>query len=143
MLNILLALKDPPEEITGILKAFNTDTLHTNSSLYKSLKDSNYDIAIIDGDIEKIEPIKTFDPRVDIILFGSDASLALEAIHRGATAYFTPTLDVSAFRDTIGRIEKVNRLRRETFELENNLSDKYMFEERVVRPQKGSLYRSI
>jgi len=133
MLHIALALKEPPEEIISVLENFNTDILHENSSLCKSLKEYSYDIAIIEGGVEEIEPVKACDPRVDVILFGGDASLALEAVRKGASAYFSLPLDVSAFCKTIERIEELNRLRGETFELEKNLSDKYMFEEIIGR----------
>lgn len=134
MLKILLALKEPPEEIAALINEHLVETIAENSSPEEAIRNSNHDVAVIEGDLEKLASIKECDPRVEVILFGHEKSLALEAIKDGATAYFTlPFVDRDAFTGVIDRIDELSILRRETFELERNLSDKYQFQGIVGR----------
>jgi DNA-binding NtrC family response regulator len=126
MLKIFVALEKPPEYITSLLKDYSLDILREEESLFETIAKNNYEIILFDGKIEVIQSIKALDPRAEIIFFGSREN-AIEAIKQGASAHFSFLDEIQRLKETIDRISNLFGERKESAELERQLSEKYTF----------------
>jgi len=128
MLKILSALQNYSEDIVSLLKDHTVENCAENRSVVNRMSQNPYDLILIEEDIEYISEIKSADPRVEVILFGTNGLDALDVIKEGATAYFTlPLHEVDYFRETVANIWDHVQTRIETAELEKQLSIKYNF----------------
>jgi DNA-binding NtrC family response regulator len=127
MLKILLALKNPNEDIMSLLKEHKVDTLHKNESLPDAIAKNNYELILYEGDMAIMQSIKTLDPRAEVIFFSVSDIDAIEAIKTGASAYFSSPIEVERLRETIDTINDLFQVRKESAELERLLSTKYTF----------------
>jgi DNA-binding NtrC family response regulator len=144
MLKVLLALKNPDPAVRSLLHAYEIDTLPEDKNPAELLAQNSYHLVFLEGDIGAVERLKAVDPRADIILFGHKEGQEIEAIKRGATAYFAPPIEMERLKETIQRIHDVVEMRRETAELEKLLADKYTFAGIVGRnPQMLEIFSLI
>jgi len=127
MLKILLALKNPGNDIMSLMKGHKVDTLHRNESLPDSIAKNNYELILCEGKMEILQSIKTLDPRSEVIFFGDSAVDAIEAIKIGASAYFSPPIEFEKLKETIDTVNDLFQVRKESAELEKLLSAKYTF----------------
>jgi len=119
-------------------------------TLYHSLKTENFralvkawNIRIIilcltkaeTEDFLSLREIKNFDALLEVILIGPPLppDKTIEAIHLGAIDYLEEPFEETAVLATISRIEKKIALRKETYQLEKRLTEKYVFEGMVSR----------
>jgi len=128
MLDILLALRGPQRGLRRALHGHRVRTLKYNQNAANLISNEACDVAIIEGGLEELCAFKKYDPRVEVILVGSAPSIALDAIKKGASAFFTYPLPVKSLEETVLKIDKLNADRRETGELEKNLREKYRFD---------------
>jgi len=128
MLNILLAMRAPEKGISAALRGHKVRTLDNTEDAAKALAGNGCDLAIIEGGLEELSSLKKRDPRMEVILVGKAPSMAIAAIREGASAFFTHPLPVGSLKETVLKIERLSRLRRETGELESNLLEKYKFD---------------
>jgi len=86
-------------------------------------------------DFIMLRDIKNFDPLLEIIIIGPPIpSLKLiEAINFGANDYLEEPLKEAAILSLLGKIKEKMLLRKETFQLEKRLREKYIFEGMVSR----------
>lgn len=127
MLKILLALKNPTEPIMSLLKGHRVDTLRENESLSEIVAKNNYELILLEGEMEVLQSIKTLDPRAEVIFFGDSEVDAIEAIKNGASAHFSFPVEIERLKGTIDSISDLSELRKESAELERLLSAKYTF----------------
>ncbi|MEE8329369.1 MAG: sigma-54 dependent transcriptional regulator [Thermodesulfovibrionia bacterium] len=78
---------------------------------------------------QTIKNIKELDPRIEIIGIGTrkDNAEAIEAIKSGVTACFGKPVELNRLRETIGRIKEIANIRKETYQIETALHEKYVF----------------
>ncbi len=127
MLKVLLAIRNPPEELLTVLKGQQLDTLPEGESLPGYVAKNNYHLILLDGGVESIPSIKAADPRAEIILFKKGEEDFIEAVRHGASACFTVPVETERLREAVVRIQDMAEMRRETAELERLLSSKYTF----------------
>jgi DNA-binding NtrC family response regulator len=128
MLTILYALKNPVREILSLLEGHQLDISSADQSFSEKLFQKNYDLILLEEEIEVIADIKAADPRVEVILFGYDDIDTIEAVRIGAFACFTMPFDQSErFREMIDTISDIVQTRIEVLDLENQLTSKYTF----------------
>jgi DNA-binding NtrC family response regulator len=127
MLKILLALKTPNEPVMSLLKGHKADTLRRNESLTDAITKNNYELILFEGEMEILQSIKTIDPRSEVIFFGDNDVDAIEAVKIGASAYFSPPIEVERLKETVDTINDLFQVRKESAELEKLLSAKYTF----------------
>jgi len=127
MLKILIHLKSFTDNLAPFLNEHHVDILEDSKSLIRTIKESPYDLVILDQEIGLLKLIKKADPRVEIILFGDEKTDAVEAIKQGASAYFQLPVNVESLKKAVCNIDKLFAIRRETAELERLLNTKYTF----------------
>jgi DNA-binding NtrC family response regulator len=132
MLKILLTLKNPPKAILNLLGDHKVDIFRNDQPLLPVVAKGYYNLIMLEGEINLIPNIKSADPRAEIILFGNGKDVAIEAVRQGASAYFSFPIDIEQLRETIENISDVFEVRRESAELEKQLSEKYTFFAEVV-----------
>ncbi len=128
MLNILVAIRNPGSGLAMALNGHRVRTLKYNQDAATAVSMETCDVAIIEGGLEELGKLKRKDPRVEVILVGEAPSIALEAIREGASAFYTRPLPVNSLKEMVLKIDKLNINRKETGELEKNLSQKYRFD---------------
>ncbi|MEW6052553.1 MAG: sigma-54 dependent transcriptional regulator [Nitrospirota bacterium] len=128
MLKILYALKSPSEEILSLLKGHQIDAFSGDQSFNEAVSKNNYDLILLEEEIDSIMQIKATDPRAEVILFGDHEANAVEAISAGAFAYFTlPVDNMGRIQETIDIVSDIVKTKTEVAELENQLTSKYTF----------------
>jgi len=127
MLKILLALKNPAEAIMSLLKEHTVDTLSDNESLLEAVAKNNYELVLLEGEMEALQTIKALDPRIEAIFFGDSKTDAIEAIRYGASAYFPFPVEIERLKEIIDSISDLFKVKKESAELEKLLSAKYTF----------------
>jgi two-component system, NtrC family, response regulator AtoC len=133
MLNVLLALKKPDPSISLLLQDHQVDTLPEGKAAAELLSQNGYHIILIEGDLSSVNKLKTIDPRTEVIILGHEKVEALEAIQRGAAAYFNFPVDTERLQSVIDKIIKLVEVRKETGELEKLLITKYNYHGVVSR----------
>jgi transcriptional regulator with PAS, ATPase and Fis domain len=85
--------------------------------------------------IPTIKSIKTLDPRTEIICIGAreNDAVTVEAIKSGATACLGCPLDLTLFRETIAKIKEITNTRKETYQIEKTLYEKYIFYDMISK----------
>jgi DNA-binding NtrC family response regulator len=87
------------------------------------------------SDYALLKAIKNFDPLLEVIIVGPEASgpKMIEAISLGAEDYLVRPLDEKPVLSLLKKIEDKILLRKETYQLEKKLAQKYTFEDMVSR----------
>lgn len=82
-----------------------------------------------------LKKIKEFDPLLEVIILGKPENplRVAEAIRAGALDYLSHPLQPQALAESLKKIEEKISIRRETFQLEKELTSKYIFEGMVSR----------
>ena len=88
MLKIISSLQTQQEDILNQLKEHQIDICHEHKSLIETITKKNYDVILLESKIDSIEKIKTADPRIEVILFGTNGTTAVEAIKYGSFCLF-------------------------------------------------------
>ena len=127
MLKVLLALKNPDPSIPPLLQNHHVDTLPKGKTATELMAQNSYHLIFIEDDLNSVEILKAVDPRTEVVILGHKKEEALEAIQRGAAAYFTFPVELERVKETVNRIDKMVEMRKETGELEKLLIDKYNF----------------
>lgn len=83
----------------------------------------------------RIKNIKELDPRIEIICVSKkkDDIMPVEAIKNGATACLAHPVDLSTLRETINNIKELACIRKETYQIETALHEKYIFYDMVSK----------
>ncbi|HLE08057.1 MAG TPA: sigma-54 dependent transcriptional regulator [Thermodesulfobacteriota bacterium] len=127
MLNILVSLRKPPaKEFLRILAGQSVDIHHGEPPEAAVLK-KHYDMAIVEGTVDVLKSIKNSDPRTEVILLTEKDMDVIAALKEGASAVFTGSFDMEELKKIIHRTEGLNRLRKETHEIEGILSSRHIF----------------
>ncbi|MFZ3072623.1 MAG: sigma-54 dependent transcriptional regulator [Thermodesulfobacteriota bacterium] len=145
MLNILIAFKNPPSrEIIKALKSHKVETLPPEGLASVVVKAGRYDLLLLEQGKEAFSAIKANDPRLEIIVFGTDAADAIEAIKAGAFACVDSLSDITGFSRAVERVEELVNVRAETQKLEKSISGKYTFHGAIGRnPRMLELFSFI
>ena len=94
--------------------------------------------------MEAFSAIKAHDPRLEIIVFGTDATDAIEAVKRGAFACVNSFSDIKGLLRAVEKVEELVNVRAETHELEQRISAKYTFHGAIGRnPRMLELFSFI
>lgn len=126
-LKVLVALKENVGEVMSLLDGHEADLCQEPSSVPSMVSRQTYDVVLLEDGLDMLPPIKAVDPRLDVIVFGMDQEDGIEAIKRGATAYFQRPLDLGRLKETVESISEVVETSRETAELEKQLTERYTF----------------
>ncbi|HEK85764.1 MAG TPA: sigma-54-dependent Fis family transcriptional regulator [Candidatus Aminicenantes bacterium] len=92
-----------------------------------------------EGDLETIfevlKRIKEYDPLLEVIVIGEPESPAAvaEIIRSGGLDYLSVPLQPASLTESLKKLEEKISIRRETFKLEKELANKYIFEGLVSR----------
>lgn len=133
MLDILLAVRGSNDGLARALHGHRVRTIKFNQDAASALSRETCDVAIIEGGLAELNILKRRDPRVEVILVGSAPSIAIDAIREGASAFYTHPLPVNSLKEMVLKIERLNKDRRETGELEKTLREKYRLDGFVGR----------
>ncbi|HEV3329874.1 MAG TPA: sigma-54 dependent transcriptional regulator [Bryobacteraceae bacterium] len=141
----LVAVDDDPSALS-ILRALvpegiAVETYLTGNACLDAVQTAPPDIAILDlnlpdiGGIELLLQVRAVDPSIEVILLTADYSTdaAVAAIKAGASDYLTKPVQISRFRETLGRSVQAICSHRELQVAENDLATKYSFEGMVGR----------
>jgi len=144
-LNILFALKSASDDIMSLLSGHHVDLLPGKEQLLDFVSKNNYHAILLEDGIGVLSPIKSADPRAEVLLFGhAEEEDIIEALKQGASAYFTLPADLERLREKITTVLEAVEMRRETAELEKLLSEKYTFTGVVGRnPQMLDIFTFI
>ncbi|NWF76045.1 MAG: sigma-54-dependent Fis family transcriptional regulator [Nitrospirae bacterium] len=128
MLKILCALKKPQKEVISLLEDHAVDIISEYESIEEIIVRKNYDIILLQDDIDILSHIKNIDPRIEIIFFGDNDLDAIDAIKKGASAFFSLSSDkLERLKTTIDSISNFIEMNRDTAELEKILRTRYTF----------------
>lgn len=105
-------------------------------NFYSIIRNENIRILILDmpetdpQDFSLLEEIKYFDPLLEIILIGSDVppQIILDSIKFGATDYLLHPPEAKMLLPILEKIKTKMNLRKETYRLEKELTEKFIFE---------------
>ena len=128
MLQIISLLEEMPTALSSLLYGYDVASFPRRTPLREVLAGRSCDVIFIGGGLEQVELIKRADPRVEVMLFGTDDTEAVAAIQRGAYAFISEPYDADHLRMLLGRLEELINERKETADLEKKLTAKYTFE---------------
>ncbi|MFQ5480810.1 MAG: hypothetical protein ACE5DW_05995, partial [Thermodesulfobacteriota bacterium] len=111
MLNILLAIGGANRGLIAALQGHKVHILGSDENAEEAIVTNPFDVAIVEGGLLKLNTLKKRDPRVEVILLGSEPSMAIQAIREGASAFFTPPLPVKSLKETVLKIDNLNKVR--------------------------------
>ena len=77
MLKIISSLQTQQEDILNQLKDYQIDIFHEDKSLIETITKKSYDVILLENKIESIKTIKTADPRIEVIIFGTNGTVAV------------------------------------------------------------------
>lgn len=117
-------------------KDFNFYYATKKDDIHSLIREKEIKIIILDltgneiNNFETLINIKDFDPLVEVIIIGPKipASEMIEAIKHGANDYLIQPMDVKTLQSILDKIREKILLRRETYKLEKELTDKYIFQ---------------
>lgn len=136
---------DYTEEIKKLLLegGYEVYVLSAKKLLLDEIDKGHYNIVFLRGSCSdcaditgpNIKNIKKSDPRAEIICIGDkkDDASAIEAIKKGATACFGSPVDPTLLSETISKIKELATIRKETFQIETSLNEKYIFADMVSK----------
>ena len=144
MLKILMALKSSDASIAPLLEGHSVDILPEEGNIEELLAKIGYHLILFEGRIESVERLKSVDPRTEIIVLGKEEIDTIDAIKQGAAGYFSLPVDPDALKAAVDKINDVVGMRKETGELEKQLTEKYTFSGIVGRnPQMLEIFSLI
>jgi two-component system response regulator AtoC len=126
-ISVLLAMKNPSNDIASLCRTDNVDVLPQKDLLLEFVAKKSYDVIMLEDNVDMIPSIKSVDPRAEVILFTQVKGDDIEILKLGASAYFSMPVDIEKLRGELTRIRNLVEKRREIDELENILIDKYVF----------------
>jgi DNA-binding NtrC family response regulator len=145
-MNALLHLDiDCSEDLKGILseEGFEVHALFEKDHILEEVAKGHADIIFLSGScsdahhdaIATIQKIKELDPRIEIICMGPGESnaAAVEMIKYGAAACFGIPLEKVRIKEIINKVKENAHHRREIYQFETALHDKYTFSNMVSR----------
>jgi DNA-binding NtrC family response regulator len=132
MFKILLALKTQSHAVMPLILSYNVNALKEEDPLLEVIAKKDYDLVLLEDELDVISQIKTIDPRVEVILFGSREEDMFEFIKQGAYAYFSSPVEIERLKETIDSVADMVALRHENAKLERRLSANYTFFDGVV-----------
>ena len=80
MLKIISSLQTQQEDILNQLKDHQIDICHEDKSLIETITKKSYDVILLENKIESIKEIKTADPRIEVIIFGTNGTGQLKQL---------------------------------------------------------------
>ena len=129
MLKILFSIRSASlaEKLKPLLAGHEVETA-AESRMAELVSGKNPDLALIEEGALDFSTIKRADPRIEIIVFGPGEIDAVNAVRKGASAYFPVSLDnPEKFEGTLRGMENFFEAKKETFELERQLLSRYTF----------------
>lgn len=126
-LKVLAALRNTSEALLGLLAGNETDQLPPEELNTHLIAQKGYNIILLENGMQALPALRAADPRAEIILFGESDDAAVEALVKGASAYFKTPPDLDLLASTIEDISEVFAIRRETAQLEKLLQAQYTF----------------
>lgn len=137
----ILIVSEKGEMFNKLKKTLSSKGYHPYRSsktddIYALLRKNNIKTIILNLDKDEIKDfsllkdIKNYDPLIDVVVIGPQepTSKTMEAIKLGATDYLSKPVDPGMLLPIIEKIEQKMSLRKKTFQLEKELTDKYFFE---------------
>lgn len=139
-LHVLVALDDP-SSVKDVLDGHNVDFIPDDELDARRIVGENFDLVVMEEDLDLIEGLKAADPRAEIAVLGNGSVDVVETLNRGASHLFRRPIDKDRFRAFLSDIEKSFTDRRETLDLEKKLITKYTFAGLVSRnPQMLEIF---
>ena len=129
MLKILFSIRSASlaEKLMPLLAGHEVE-IATEVRMAELMREKTPDLALIEEGTLDFFVMKQADPRLEIIVFGPGDIDAMNAVRKGASAYFPVSLEYpEKFEDTLRKMENSFKARKETFELERQLLSKYTF----------------
>lgn len=128
MLRILAAVKTLKDSIDESLEGHRVAVLPPGAALLKEVGSGSYDVVIVESEMDTISQVRSADPRIEIVMLGSEAGLEIRAIKEGARAYLTVPLVNGQLKQALQEINEMFETRRDTGRLEEQLTHKYTFQ---------------
>lgn len=105
------------------------------------VRDNGIRIALLDAQeagsdaAPLLKKLKRFDPLIDVVILGDETGpeAILDWIRRGATDHIRKPVQAGSISGVLERIAERRTLRKETFQLEKKLEQKYVFQGMVSR----------
>ena len=127
MLKVLLVMKKENHPVQGLLEGHNFEAYSGDEPLLDKVAKNHYNIIIIEDGLAMVESVKQADPRAEVFLVGSPAPDEAEAIRLGATVFAPAPVDLARLKVHIEDAAALVDTRKQTAELERQLSEKYTF----------------
>lgn len=137
----LLIISPHPETYTKLEKVLSTKgftAFHSSreDNFYALIRKKDIRVIIYDNteydpqDFSIIEETKFFDPLIEVIIVGKDipSQLVVESLKLGARDFLVKPFDPKVLLSTLEKIKSKMNLRKATYQLEKELTDKYFFE---------------
>jgi DNA-binding NtrC family response regulator len=132
-LRVLVALSSTHRALLGLFEACEVHLRSPGEVTEHLISQNGYHLILLENGNGLLSLVRAADPRAEIIVFGRDEDAAVEAVAKGASAYFTLPPDLERLRETISGITEIFSLRQETGRLEKLLQDHYLFRGVVAR----------
>lgn len=128
MLKILAAVKTLTDSIDESLEGHRVEVCPPGPALLREVGSGLYDVVIMESQMDMVPRIKSADPRIEILMVGTEDGLGIRAVKQGATAYLTLPLINGQLKQALQEIDEMFETRRETGRLEEELAHKYTFQ---------------
>lgn len=117
-------------------KGFNVFFSSKKDDFYPLIRQKEIKIVILDLnrdeiiDLALLKTIKNFDPLIEVIIAGPKASVSkmVESIKAGANDYLAKPLEKEMLQPVLEKIQEKRYIRQETFKLQKELTQKYIFQ---------------
>jgi DNA-binding NtrC family response regulator len=128
MLRILADIKILEDSIDNPWEGHKVETFPSGPALLREVGSGSYDVVVIESALDLISQIKSADPRIEIVMLGTEEGLGVRAVKQGATAYLSLPINNGKLRQILQEIDEMFETRRETGHLEEQLTHKYTFQ---------------
>ncbi len=137
----LLLLSDKPESYSWLEKSLSSGEFRFHSSRKKGdffslIRKRGIKIIILDltrddlSEFDLLRKIKNIDPLIEVIIAGPKVSSSkmAESIKAGANDYLIKPMKAETLQPVLEKIKEKSYIRHETFKLEKELTEKYIFQ---------------
>ncbi|NOR52919.1 MAG: response regulator [Candidatus Aminicenantes bacterium] len=137
----LLLLSDKPESYSWLEKSLSSGEFRFHSSRKKGdffslIRKRGIKIVILDltrddlSEFALLRKIKNIDPLVEVIIAGPKVSPSkmAESIKAGANDYLIKPMKAETLQPVLEKIKEKSYIRHETFKLEKELTERYIFQ---------------
>ncbi len=127
MLKVLMVMKDRAHPALKPFEAHDCQFYDGSEPLGQKVGKSHYNIVLLEDRLDLVPGIKEADPRAEVFLIGSKGADEVDALRLGVTAFIPEPVDPERLSRAVEDAVELADTRRQTAELERQLTDKYTF----------------